>query len=46
MAKKVSSVDAVICIIAWLTDPGLKSLVTRTDFFNSMANSDGASACQ
>jgi len=41
VAKKVSAVDSIICNVAWLTVPVLKSLVTWTDLFNVMANSDG-----
>ena len=41
VAKKVSAVNSVICNVAWLTVTALKSLVTWTDLFNVMANSDG-----
>ena len=41
MAPHVLSLNAIICVIAWLTIP---ELYTWTDHFNS--NSDEASTCQ
>ena len=41
VAKKVSSVDAVICNFAWLIVPAFKSFIMWTDPFNAMANSNG-----